>query len=148
MKCLVLVLLAGVLSGCAAIVALEHRVVIDLTKTTVADAQAALDMNKGATDPEAPYRAECYQAVLDMAKSLPAPVVGPAPTVRGPLSVYEASAQLDRKIRGSQGGDLLPQNVRAKCAIIVLSVEEFFGRMGLKAGKSLIPGLSSLPGLP
>jgi hypothetical protein len=140
-----LVILCGLLlSGCAVLGTLEHRVVMDLSKVTVIDAQTAVDMATVATDPEAPYRAECYRSVLAMAQTLPAPNQS-APKIAGVLSAFEAAAELDRKLRGASGGDLLPQDVRAKCAILVLSTEEFLGRVGLKVGRGLIPGGSLLP---
>ncbi len=130
-------LLAGCATLAADVVGLREQVDVLARE----DVQAALDMAKAATDAEAPYRAECYTAILTHIPTGPQPSV--VPNIKGVVSAFEAAAEADQRLRA--GNDLLPQDVRARCAILVASTEKFIIRIGGKAFG--LPGLPSLPGV-
>lgn len=131
---------ALVLGGCATVQSDVAKAVTDMSTFTQADLDQAIAMAVAAKDAEAPYRARCY---LTLKKYVPGgSTVGQALLPKGAVSAFETAAELDQQARG---GVNVPQDLRADCAILLISAQEFALRLGAKFAP--VPGAAAFGGV-
>ena len=126
-----LTITAFALSACGTTL---KKLEVDLAKITGADLDQALVLAQAATDSGAPYRARCYATLK---KHVPADqTVGQAlPAIKGRVSAYEQAAQVDAKLRSGLSA-LVPPDVHADCAVLLVDIQEFAVRLGAR----ILPG--------
>jgi len=132
---------ALLLGGCASVSKDVAQVKADLAAFTQADLDMAIEMARVATDAEAPYRMRCYNTLKKYVPTAPSPAANIQ--VKGLISGFEKAAELDQQARG--GLAAVPQDLRADCAVLLLSTQEFALRLGAKFAP--VPGAAAVGGL-
>lgn len=108
-----------------------------------ADAAAALADAEKATDPGAPFRAECWR---ELVKWIPADPAAPG-ALRTPVGLIHAYELLAERQASSTGGGLIniPEVVRARCSYVEDEFRRAFLRGALKLSPT--PGVGAAGGL-
>lgn len=145
-KMLIVGMVGLAMAGCASVQADAVKVVTDLSTFTQADLDQAIAMAAAASivvDPGAPYRARCYATLKKYVPS--GQTVAGALLPTGAVSLLEQGMELDARLRSGAG---IPADVHADCAVLVMNLAEFAGRVGLKLGGAAgIPGVGAAGGL-